>query len=222
MPGKPLEIIFPKRATTEPARAIYDPAAAELFKKLGTVDIRRASNVEPSHDLSNEAVEWLLRHGNTGYFITIPRDFQPTTTDFWVDLRKAMPADKWWADLLRSNGPVLGPFATRDEGIEAELAWLKAHNYPTCRDCAQAPQPLPTFAPQLQEYAAARTAAYDRARIQIEPPTSDVIDEHGDTLRKAGDVITRYVDGKPIESFHPDHADYEELNRLFAADKLVR
>ena len=30
----------------------------------------------------------------------------------------------WWADLSPSDGPILGPFATRTEALEAEFAWL--------------------------------------------------------------------------------------------------
>lgn len=32
---------------------------------------------------------------------------------------------RWWADLGRSGGPVLGPFAKRGEAIAAEVEWLR-------------------------------------------------------------------------------------------------
>jgi len=34
---------------------------------------------------------------------------------------------KWTADLSPVNGPVLGPFATRSEALDAEVAWLLAN-----------------------------------------------------------------------------------------------
>ena len=33
----------------------------------------------------------------------------------------------WYADLSPVAGPVLGPFALRSEGLEAERAWLNQH-----------------------------------------------------------------------------------------------
>lgn len=35
--------------------------------------------------------------------------------------------EKWTADMSPSNGPVLGPFDTRAEALEAEVAWLREH-----------------------------------------------------------------------------------------------
>lgn len=207
MPGKQLtEIIIPKKATSEPARAIYNPEFAGLMEGLGKTDVRRASNVEPSHELSDEAIEWLLRHADRSrfiYFAAIPRDVAPTTADFWAGLRKVLPANKWWADLLRSNGPVLGPFENRDQGIEAELAWLKEHNYPTCRDCAERPH------------------------IQIEPPQLPVMLEDNSVLKMNADgTITRHesvaIGARSVESRDPSHAQYDEWRSLFRADTLVR
>ena len=34
---------------------------------------------------------------------------------------------KWTADLSPVGGPMLGPYATRSEAIEAELTWLAEH-----------------------------------------------------------------------------------------------
>ena len=31
---------------------------------------------------------------------------------------------RWWADLGRVGGPVLGPFSKRGAAVEAELEWL--------------------------------------------------------------------------------------------------
>jgi hypothetical protein len=34
----------------------------------------------------------------------------------------------WWtADMSPVDGPVLGPFPTRQEALDAEVAWLRAH-----------------------------------------------------------------------------------------------
>jgi hypothetical protein len=40
---------------------------------------------------------------------------EPTSTDDGVI---------WTADMSPSNGPVLGPFATRQEALDAEVEWL--------------------------------------------------------------------------------------------------
>ena len=34
---------------------------------------------------------------------------------------------QWEADMSPSDGPVLGPFRTRGEALDAEVAWLKAN-----------------------------------------------------------------------------------------------
>jgi hypothetical protein len=34
-------------------------------------------------------------------------------------------AGEWTADMNPSNGPVLGPFKTRKEALDAEIEWLK-------------------------------------------------------------------------------------------------
>jgi hypothetical protein len=36
----------------------------------------------------------------------------------------------WCADLAPVDGPVLGPFALRSKALEAETAWLLAHDTP--------------------------------------------------------------------------------------------
>ncbi len=33
----------------------------------------------------------------------------------------------WWADLAPVNGPKLGPFQRRSQGLEAEVTWLRRH-----------------------------------------------------------------------------------------------
>lgn len=38
-----------------------------------------------------------------------------------------VPGGGWTADMSPVNGPVLGPFPTRAEGLAAERAWLAAN-----------------------------------------------------------------------------------------------
>jgi hypothetical protein len=40
---------------------------------------------------------------------------------------------QWKADLLPVAGPVLGPFTTRQEALDAEVAWLKRTHIPVPR-----------------------------------------------------------------------------------------
>lgn len=89
------------------ARALYSPQAHQLLSAIGTVQTRRASHVEPSGSLRPEAASWLLQGGTT-----------------------PLAEGAWWADLLPVDGPVLGPFETRDAAVAAELVWLQDHQYP--------------------------------------------------------------------------------------------
>ena len=34
---------------------------------------------------------------------------------------------RWTADLSPVNGPILGPYSSRQQALEAELAWLEEH-----------------------------------------------------------------------------------------------
>ena len=38
----------------------------------------------------------------------------------------------WWADLSPSDGPHLGPFATRTEALDAEVHWLTEQLLAAC------------------------------------------------------------------------------------------
>ena len=42
-------------------------------------------------------------------------------------------APKWAADMGPCDGPLLGPFDTREDALEAERAWLLANNVPLPR-----------------------------------------------------------------------------------------
>ena len=37
----------------------------------------------------------------------------------------------WWADMGPSGGPVLGPYESRTEALEAERGWLQTSRPPT-------------------------------------------------------------------------------------------
>ncbi len=40
---------------------------------------------------------------------------------------------RWEADLSRVLGPILGPYSTRQEALDAEVAWLLANDLPVAR-----------------------------------------------------------------------------------------
>jgi hypothetical protein len=105
-------------------RAIVSPLTEKIAKTLGgPVSIRRASHVEPSSELSLEAIRWLAHHRPdcvATYQDDHSYEFKFTTTDA-----------KWWADMLPVNLGVLGPFTTREEALAAEVAELQKHNIPT-------------------------------------------------------------------------------------------
>ena len=96
------------------ARTIYGEEID--LTKLGTVELRRASHVDPTAELTEDARIWLL-------------DKNEEMNDH---LASASPNNScWWADMLPMNGPVLGPFVTRSDALAAEVAWIDAHGmYP--------------------------------------------------------------------------------------------
>lgn len=109
--SKSFEIIVSPQGV---ARHIYSEEAASISAVLGPQEIRRASHVEPTAELSAEAYLWLARHR--------PEVFQ----------RDPLNPGAWWADMLPVEGPVLGPFADRQLALDAEVTWLKERNIPTC------------------------------------------------------------------------------------------
>lgn len=68
------------------ARFVYDDELLEVASRLGTVEVTRASHVEPY---------------------------------------KSSLVVRWKADMGVSGGPVLGPFKTRSEALDAERQWLR-------------------------------------------------------------------------------------------------
>lgn len=96
------------------SRHLYSEIAADITSQIGPQDIQRASHVEPVSGISADALEWLNRE-------------QQRANNF-VNLA---PTD-WIADLRIVNGPVLGPFNTRQAALDAEAAWLHEHRIPVC------------------------------------------------------------------------------------------
>jgi hypothetical protein len=102
-----VEIRFPKDGS---ARAIYGEEID--LEELGVVELRRASRVEPTSELSADARCRILNE----------------LEDLEEHLTTAKPSPMyWWADMLPMNGPVLGPFDTRSKALEAEVAWIRKH-----------------------------------------------------------------------------------------------
>ena len=99
-----IKVVIPRSGGV---RALYSPVAQALLAPLGDIQIRRASRVEPTGSLSPEALSWLTEH-NDG----------------------ELPPNTWWADLLPVDGPVLGPFNTRDYALQEEIEWLHEHGLP--------------------------------------------------------------------------------------------
>ena len=100
----PIKVVIPRSGGV---RALYSPAAQALLAPLGDVQIRRASRVEPTDNLASTALRWLEEH-HTG----------------------ELPPNVWWADLTPVDGPVLGPFNTRDYALKEEIEWLQTHGLP--------------------------------------------------------------------------------------------
>lgn len=122
------------------ARAIYSPDAAKVLSSLGPTVTRRASHVEPTLELREQAILWLGKatdqHGLRRFFPALPADFfdqpfsHPSTL---IELRRTldeMLPGVWWADMTPVAPLVLGPFNTNTEALAAEVAWLEQHHYP--------------------------------------------------------------------------------------------
>lgn len=133
------QIIIPRDGITDGSqrvRAIYSPAVATMLGALGETDMRRASHVEPGVELSDAALQWLLQHKAATE--DTQHHAQKLCWRMWTINGTCRVVDKWWADLLPVDGPVLGPFDTNTEALEAEVVWLKEHNIPICGPCRDA------------------------------------------------------------------------------------
>lgn len=133
------QIIIPRDGITtgeQKVRAIYSPLTASLLGALGETAMRRASHVEPGAELSAAAIAWLLQHGIGKEDVN--HHASKLCWRVWVNNGQSRLVDKWWADLLPVDGPVLGPFDTNTEALDAEVVWLKEHNIPICGPCRDA------------------------------------------------------------------------------------
>lgn len=108
------EFIIPRKQT-EPVRAVHSTEVQQIAQNLGTVSMMRASHVEPFDALLQAAKDWL-------YYNNCQRQ----------------PLD-WFADMLPVNGPVLGPFPTKEAALASEVAYLREHNIPVCTKCRETP-----------------------------------------------------------------------------------
>ena len=112
------EVIVGKDGTI---RAVYSPVTAKLAQAFGTPEVRRASHVEPTAELTRTAAYvWVSNH--------CPQPDQGRLSG--PELRMLLP-EGWWADMTPVGGPVLGPYDTREEALDDEKTWLLEHHIPT-------------------------------------------------------------------------------------------
>ena len=104
---KQVKVVIPPDGSP---RAVYSEEAQALLAPIGDVEVRRASHVEPTAELSDDAREWLLN--SRGVQSALLREHA------------------WWADLTPVNGPVLGPYNTRDYALKEEIDWLDKNGTP--------------------------------------------------------------------------------------------
>jgi hypothetical protein len=89
---------------------VYDDKLKGLMEH-GKATIKRASHVDPTEELTEEAKQWIRNSS-----VVCPGD----------ELSEFHPC-RWWADMLPSGGPVLGPFPTRQAALDAEVEWINDH-----------------------------------------------------------------------------------------------
>ena len=124
MPDKKRQLmVFPQKglhAGDTDVRGIYSELTDKIVGELGTKSTSRASHVEPTAELSEAALKYLRDNG---------------TPEEWLK------RDLWWADMIPSGGPVLGPFAQRDEALAHEVHWLNRKGIPVCGSCRNTEAP---------------------------------------------------------------------------------
>lgn len=128
------QIVIPRDGITagnQKVRAIYSPLVAGMLDQLGESELRRASHVEPGSEIKPAALSWLRGNRYDDGVFTVKRD------DGTIEMLPQYKT-KWWADLLPVDGPVLGPYNTNTEALQAEVDWLKLHNVPVCVPCREA------------------------------------------------------------------------------------
>lgn len=128
-----LKVVLDKEGN---ARHLVDENNNEFYEVFGPVEaIQRSSHVEPTYELSNEAVLFLFGEGSLVDY-QIPFDVErrilllPEHTHAH-ELRKLLPKNVWWADMFPcGRREVLGPFNTRQEALQAEVDWLVKNHLP--------------------------------------------------------------------------------------------
>lgn len=138
--AKQVKIAFPVQGG---ARAIYSPDAAKALESLGPTVTRRASHVEPTSELREQAIRWLGKavdqNGRSRFFPALPATFfdnpslQADTLAEIRSLLDGMCPGAWWADMTPVAPLVLGPFKNNTEALAAEVAWLEEHHYPVAQ-----------------------------------------------------------------------------------------
>jgi hypothetical protein len=94
------------------ASHLHDDTLTRMTSELGEQEINRASHLETWNSLSDEAKTWLRENYNA----------DRTALD-------RVDKNLWWADLLPSEGPVLGPFLDRSDAAKAEEKWLNENKF---------------------------------------------------------------------------------------------
>lgn len=126
------DMIFGKNGEV---RHIYNENLEEISQAISDKrETTRASHVEPSASLSEAAREWIsdyaAKHGYPCTMNGSPGELRVV----WPQDVPARWPNCWWADMLPMNGPVLGPYATRQVALDAEVEWLDEHHL-LCLDC---------------------------------------------------------------------------------------
>jgi hypothetical protein len=130
--AKRLEVIV---TSTGEMRSIHSDDIMPILRQIGNVEVRRASHVEPAAGMREEAREWIRKE--------ISERRVPPLILYYMSCGRAIiwehgipitinGVDQWYADLLPVRGPVIGPYDSKQEALDAEVEWLKAHNYPIC------------------------------------------------------------------------------------------
>ncbi len=139
-PAKRLEFVISPKGEI---RSIFSPESDQILRDIaekhgGEVVTRRASHVEPTEELRDEAFRWLHEKAYSKPVGEHHADIAAMRAD-WCRLF----AGHWWADLTPVNGPVLGPYGTgdRDKALADEIEWLKANNIPVCEPCVRSAFP---------------------------------------------------------------------------------
>lgn len=178
-------------------RAIQDPDLTTLMGTLGTdIEIKRASHVEPGAGLSQTALQAAYEDSLPSATCVLP------VSDGYkiVDTQ----ANKWFADMTPVSGPVLGPFATRDQATAAELDWLDMHNIP-----------LPvTPATVLQQKPVSATRGKSR------PSTSDGQDTKA--VAQLGPTYITVLTAAQISAADANHVTLDNLLELADLPQLRR